>query len=318
MRIKVKNITLLAVYIVGIILLVLVAMIISKSVVPNQDYTSNNLILERTKLIVSILGPILTFVVFIRTIQTQLESSKNLIKDSVSKDFYNLLNLFIKIQGKIDKSDYEKLESNIKNKISMITKNLGYRNSENSESIEKDLIDEHASDFNTELNEYIKTINNYFVGEYDKFGSYLKVFHRIVKLLNSKYESNEISYQDYRMYVGILRSQLENYEFYIIFINSLFTNRGIGMGVELLKTSFFGDELDIELNQHFDHPYFLTNVINEYFIEDNKKFKSVKMRKKVRKKYKKRSKEDNLLSLLKVVYKLSEGNEIQISYGIKP
>ncbi|PTO35782.1 hypothetical protein, partial [Enterococcus mundtii] len=83
MRIKVKNITLLAVYIVGIILLVLVAMIISKSVVPNQDYTSNNLILERTKLIVSILGPILTFVVFIRTIQTQLESSKNLIKDSV-------------------------------------------------------------------------------------------------------------------------------------------------------------------------------------------------------------------------------------------
>lgn len=58
------------------------------------------------------------------------------------------------------------------------------------------------------------------------------------------------------MYVGILRSQIEDYEFYIILINSLFTLRGTGMGIELIETSFFGDELDIDLKQHFEHPEF--------------------------------------------------------------
>ncbi|MDB1717650.1 putative phage abortive infection protein, partial [Enterococcus casseliflavus] len=160
-------------------------------------------------------------------------------------------------------------------------------------------------------------LNNYFINAYYQFGSYLKVFHRILKLLNSKYESNDISYQDYRMYIGILRGQIENYEFYIIFINALFTNRGTGMGVELIKTSFFGDDLDISLKQHFSHPDFLEDVLKEYFIEDTKRYKSIIERKNIRETYKKRNKESNLLSLLKVEYKLDSGKSIQISNGIK-
>ncbi|MDB1710337.1 hypothetical protein PMV43_15430, partial [Enterococcus casseliflavus] len=84
MRIKGKNVSWIL-YILGILGLVFFAVILSGIVIPDKNSISDNLILERTKLIISILGPTLTLVVFIRTIQIQLESSKNLIRDNVSK-----------------------------------------------------------------------------------------------------------------------------------------------------------------------------------------------------------------------------------------
>ncbi|MEW3467670.1 hypothetical protein IGJ01_002788 [Enterococcus sp. AZ089] len=317
MRIKGKNVSWIL-YILGILGLVFFAVILSGIVIPDKNSISDNLILERTKLIISILGPTLTLVVFIRTIQIQLESSKNLIRDNVSKDFYNLLNLFTKIQGKLEYKDFTNLNDSISKKMDKLGENLSLRNNNDTcKKVNLDLKTDYLTTMNKELDGYSQTLNNYFINAYYQFGSYLKVFHRILKLLNSKYESNDISYQDYRMYIGILRGQIENYEFYIIFINALFTNRGTGMGVELIKTSFFGDDLDISLKQHFSHPDFLEDVLKEYFIEDTKRYKSIIERKNIRETYKKRNKESNLLSLLKVEYKLDSGKSIQISNGIK-
>lgn len=315
MRIKVKKITWVF-YIFGILALTFVAIKLSEIIIPNDSIVSKNLVLERAKLIISILGPALTLIVFVRTIQTQLESSKNLIKDNVSKDFYNLLNLFKSIQNKMDSGLFGTIEDKIKEPINNISKNLNVRgNKVITKEVQEDL-KEYSSSLNEALSESVKTINEIFEKNYKGIGSYLKVFHRILKILNNRYESKDISHEEYKMYVGILRSQIEDYEFYIILINSLFTLRGTGMGIELIETSFFGDELDIDLKQHFEHPEFLTEIIKDNFVEKKSYRESIKTRKKFRKLFENRKINDNLLSLLRIRYTLQDGNKIIISNGV--
>ncbi|HFM7008596.1 TPA: putative phage abortive infection protein, partial [Enterococcus faecium] len=151
---------------------------------------------------------------------------------------------------------------------------------ETTKEVQEDL-KEYSASLNKVLSESVKKINEIFEDNYKDIGSYLKVFHRILKILNNRYESKDISHEEYKMYVGILRSQIEDYEFYIILINSLFTLRGTGMGIELIETSFFGDELDIDLKQHFEHPEFLTEIIKDNFVEKKSYRESVKTRKKI-------------------------------------
>ncbi|MCF8637937.1 hypothetical protein, partial [Enterococcus faecium] len=227
MRIKGKNISWVF-YMLGILAFTFVAIKLSEIIIPNDSVVSKNLVLERAKLIISILGPALTLIVFVRTIQTQLESSKNLIKDNVSKDFYNLLNLFKSIQDKMNSELFSTIEKRIKVPINNINTNLDVReNKETTKEVQEDL-KEYSASLNKVLSESVKKINEIFEDNYKDIGSYLKVFHRILKILNNRYESKDISHEEYKMYVGILRSQIEDYEFYIILINSLFTLRGTG------------------------------------------------------------------------------------------
>lgn len=315
MRIKGKNISWVF-YMLGILAFTFVAIKLSEIIIPNDSVVSKNLVLERAKLIISILGPALTLIVFVRTIQTQLESSKNLIKDNVSKDFYNLLNLFKSIQDKMNSELFSTIEKRIKVSINNINTNLDVReNKETTKEVQEDL-KEYSASLNKALSESVKTINEIFEENYKDIGSYLKVFHRILKILNNRYESKDISHEEYKMYVGILRSQIEDYEFYIILINSLFTLRGTGMGIELIETSFFGDELDIDLKQHFEHPEFLTEIIKDNFVEKKSYRESIKTRKKNRKLFENRKINDNLLSLLRIRYTLQDGNKIIISNGV--
>ncbi|WP_369669964.1 hypothetical protein, partial [Enterococcus faecium] len=81
-----------------------------------------------------------------RTIQTQLESSKNLIKDNVSKDFYNLLNLFKSIQDKMNSELFSTIEKRIKVPINNINTNLDVReNKETTKEVQEDLKEYSAS-----------------------------------------------------------------------------------------------------------------------------------------------------------------------------
>ncbi|HAZ9117689.1 TPA: hypothetical protein PW216_002099 [Enterococcus faecium] len=176
---------------------------------------------------------------------------------------------------------FSTIEKRIKVPINNINTNLDVReNKETTKEVQEDL-KEYSASLNKVLSESVKKINEIFEDNYKDIGSYLKVFHRILKILNNRYESKDISHEEYKMYVGILRSQIEDYEFYIILINSLFTLRGTGMGIELIETSFFGDELDIDLKQHFEHPEFLTEIIKDNFVEKKSYRESVKTRKKI-------------------------------------
>ncbi|HFS5062216.1 TPA: hypothetical protein ACG8E6_001806, partial [Enterococcus faecium] len=64
MRIKGKNISWVF-YMLGILAFTFVAIKLSEIIIPNDSVVSKNLVLERAKLIISILGPALTLIVFV-------------------------------------------------------------------------------------------------------------------------------------------------------------------------------------------------------------------------------------------------------------
>lgn len=97
-------------------------------------------------------------------------------------------------------------------------------------------------------------LNVQFKSVYGTTGPYFKVFHRIIKLLNQWLEDKTIDLKTYNQYIGILRTQIEAKEFIVILINSLFVKRGLGLGVQLVGTGFFGDDKDFKIEQHFDIP----------------------------------------------------------------
>lgn len=77
---------------------------------------------------------------------------------------------------------------------------------------------------------------------YGQTGKYFRMVHRIVKYIN-----NNVRDIDQRTnYIGFLRAMVNEKEIVILYYNSFFTNRGDGLGKEIQKTKFFGDEKDLE------------------------------------------------------------------------
>lgn len=85
---------------------------------------------------------------------------------------------------------------------------------------------------------------------YSELGSYFRLFHRIIKYINDKFEENGETEKN--SYLGFLRATLNEEELLVIFYNSAYTKRGEGLLRELNKTTFFGTKEDIENNQHFN------------------------------------------------------------------
>lgn len=100
----------------------------------------------------------------------------------------------------------------------------------------------------------IAILNLQYESIYDFSGPYFKTIHRIIKLLNSKIDKKELLQNEYKMYIGILRTQLNSKEFIFILYNSLYITRGIGLGIQLVGTGLFGDGIDFDINQHFKTP----------------------------------------------------------------
>ncbi|MDS1011737.1 putative phage abortive infection protein [Lactococcus lactis] len=116
--------------------------------------------------------------------------------------------------------------------------------------------------------------------------SYFKIFHRILKSLNKRFDEKKLDESDYKNYIGILRTQLSSEELVVILINSLYVKRGLGLGIELIGTNLFGDEKDFKIDQHFVIPK--PEIIQDdlsIFINDNEG-KNIKKRKDYEKKLK--------------------------------
>jgi len=91
-------------------------------------------------------------------------------------------------------------------------------------------------------------------------GDFFRLIHRAIKTVN---DSNV---RDKDKYYGILRAMLPDYLIVYIFYNCVYTNRGLGLGLQLIGTSFFGDEDDLSFlenksilktAQHFPKNYLI-------------------------------------------------------------
>lgn len=223
--------------------------------------------LEVVKIIISLIGPILTFIVFQNTLKIQDRQIKKDEKNEVDNMFNSLLDLFLKKQQGHNEIEYindaifqdfnrflngydhtKDDFSNEENGNLNLSNNNGFANSfKQPNIIEADINLIKYKNRTHVLNKQYKCIYNFS-------GPYFKVIHRIIKILNDSLEESKITEKEYKMYIGILRTQLSAEEFTFILFNSIYITRGIGLGIQLVGSGLFGDQTDFEINQHFPTP----------------------------------------------------------------
>lgn len=76
---------------------------------------------------------------------------------------------------------------------------------------------------------------------YSKTGKYFRMFHRIVKYVND----NVTDAAQRKNYIGFLRAVVNEVEMIVLYYNAFFTERGLGLGNEIKRTEFYGNEKDL-------------------------------------------------------------------------
>ena len=177
------------------------------------------------------------------------------------------------------KSLYEStIDENILNKVSII-KSLDkkYFNVETTNEL-IDIIKDLDSQVEINTSKWFSTnkntiIESVFEGYYSRMGKYFRIFHRVIKYVNSNVSDQELK----NNYIGFIRAMLNEKEIVLIYYNSFFTQRGDGLGDELKQTQFFGDRDDLNLArgylQHFSKEllFWEEDDVNKMlsFLEDN-------------------------------------------------
>lgn len=223
---------------------------------------------EFLKILISLISPILSFIVLKNTVTIQRVSLERKNIDDVNRDFYGLVDIFSKQQNKIKDivpKFYEKVivkdgftdrfnegySLSASNPTESVYNYYFFSRSAHSWGPKPITQDIHKKEKGYRV-EYI--INDQFDSVYYEVSSYFKVLHRIIKNLNKKLEEKIIDEELYLNYIGILRAQIDSEELVMILVNSIYTYRGLGLGIELVGTDFFGDKRDFELEQHFKFP----------------------------------------------------------------
>lgn len=249
------------------------------------------------RIYISLVGPCLTFIVFKNTLDIQKENREKYEQDKLAdikrkniddtnREFYNLLQLFNKRQLAAEKvieklysnaiysdkgydfiNDYNSIEVSVPSNIGNVSVIRTMR-SEGPDFKEPEAYEPVINAKNGDISLII--INEQYDSVYDVLGPYFKVLHRIVKSLNKRLENKSLEIDDYKNYIGILRSQISSAEFIVILVNSLFVKRGLGLGVELVGANFFGNKKDFSLNQHFDIPPIKISLKDILIFEYNK------------------------------------------------
>ena len=227
--------------------------------------------------------------------QTKIEKeiAKKELLSQIDREFYSLLNMFIEIQ----KDQNVKNAVNALQKFAIFEENgFGFNNdyafspkdlagSRIQSTIEKSGplkgvieyvtfksfdISEAMGGYSIDSKEVVTNLQDTKVSilneQYEKMqiylGRYFKMFHRIVKTLNEYYDDyNDFDTEKYAKYIGTLRTQISPAEFQVILFNSIYIKRGIGLGIQLLGSGFFGDDFDFETDQHFE-----TSINEKWFL----------------------------------------------------
>lgn len=227
--------------------------------------------LNLLQVLISILSPVLTFLVLMNSVANQKltnkrldqqnkESQSRLNSEQVSNSFYKLLEVFTNMQKRVNieeiKEKTRTLEGDDKDGATLETDYIILDKKDSSGEILNNYLIENNIPFEKrdQLSSGQKmacVVNIKFEQHYEMSSQYFKAFHRIVKILNISLSTKKIDKDEYHSYIGVLRANLSSNEMEVILMNSLFVKRGIGLGIELIGTDFFGNEDDFEIEQHF-------------------------------------------------------------------
>lgn len=119
-------------------------------------------------------------------------------------------------------------------------------------------------------NDVFRIINSIFEKSYTETGHFFRHTHRIIKMIN-EIKNDKVK----KNFLGILRAQYSENIILAIYFNSVFTEKGIGLGFQLINSDFFIDKNDIDsdnLNIHanFKNLYFKDKhkqIIKSFFVK---------------------------------------------------
>lgn len=119
-------------------------------------------------------------------------------------------------------------------------------------------------------NDVFRIINSIFEKSYTETGHFFRHTHRIIKMIN-EIKNDKVK----KNFLGILRAQYSENIILAIYFNSVFTEKGIGLGFQLINSDFFVDKNDIDsdnLNIHanFKNLYFKDKhkqIIKSFFVK---------------------------------------------------
>ncbi|KAA0956136.1 hypothetical protein FQ085_14935 [Planococcus sp. ANT_H30] len=113
-----------------------------------------------------------------------------------------------------------------------------------------ELIQENSKqDFNDSFITYddvYRVCDSTFDGQYPKLGHFFRTTHRTIKLINQHF-SNDI--EEHRQHIGLLRAQIPDEIAVLLFYNAFYSERGLGMGIEMISSNFFGDLHDFKFDK---------------------------------------------------------------------
>lgn len=185
--------------------------------------------LEFLKLVISLVGPILTILVFYNTLRIQKEQQTDKKYDRTFTEFYKLLDIYAETK-KDAMNDVERILADIEQeyiKCSIIP---------SAHSLEKN------SNYN--LCQLINISDNILKKNSKSIGYYFRVVYGILKTLNQHLKNKDIDYEEYNSFIRIFRMQITTSEFILIDLNSSFAHTGFGLGVQIIGSGFL-DGVDI-------------------------------------------------------------------------
>lgn len=120
---------------------------------------------------------------------------------------------------------------------------------------------------NLEYEEVFPVINNIYRVNYYKLGHLFKHFHRIIRLVLQGRVSQDKGLQ--KDLIGILRAQCSEELLQLIYYNATYTSRGLGLGMLLQGSCFWGDTPDFEVTGDNEITHISTSTL--YFKQIDKK-----------------------------------------------
>lgn len=232
--------------IISILIIILWPSILS---ILNVKYISR---LELTKILVSLLGPLLTVIVLINTVNIQEEQKRDKDYNNISNDFYKLLDIFSSLQIN---------DRKIINEVYRIFKPASMQSGSPEFKLHQGYCSNQVMTLEADT---IKAFNNHNLLE--NIGPYFNIVYLILKKMNRDLENKLINNEQYIDVMDIFKAKINSIELFVLYIFAVFTVDGIGIGFESIGSGFFlGNEI---LNNYFPTKLYVNKTDEEKIYEE--------------------------------------------------
>lgn len=128
-----------------------------------------------------------------------------------------------------------------------------------------------GKDNKLEFRQLIQQKQQVYEENHQRCTQYFRELELILRLLNRSLDQGKITLEDYDTALATLRNEFSHEELLLVLIYSVFIPEGCGLGVELVGTKFFGNELEIFSQSYLSVPELLSEFIVKEFSNNGRR-----------------------------------------------